>query len=61
MCFIVTRLTCHQKTHIGEKPFEFEECDNSFVQNVDLACHQRILIGEKLCKCGQCYNIVSDQ
>ena len=49
---------CHQKTHIGEKPFKFRECDNSFVQKVDLACHQRTHNGEKLCKCDQCYNIV---
>ena len=27
-----TILTCHQKTHIGEKPFKYKEFDNSFVK-----------------------------
>ena len=43
---------------IGEKPFKCKECDNSFIQKVDLACRQRTHNGEKLCKCDQFNNIV---
>ncbi|XP_078242939.1 uncharacterized protein LOC110071565 [Pogona vitticeps] len=48
------QLTEHQKTHMGEKPYEFSGCGKSFSDRGNFAQPERIHTGEKPYECLEC-------
>lgn len=48
------RLSCHERVHRGEKPFECLTCHKRFNTKVSLETHQSIHSGQKPFKCNQC-------
>ncbi|CAL4163283.1 unnamed protein product, partial [Meganyctiphanes norvegica] len=44
----------HQRTHTGEKPYQYSQCDKTFSRKSNLISHQRTHTGEKPYQCNLC-------